>query len=189
MLINKKAWYAITVQGGKEIKIRDWLITNKDRFGVSDDVLDNVMLPVKRKIIVKNGKKKITETSLIGPYVYVHANICDESVISFFTQAPSVYSFVGSRNGGFRSGADVISDSEMDKIINNNNDEVNGNENQDLLVGDAVEIISGSFSNFKGIVKDINKKNNILKIGVMIFGGENIIEVKTFQVKKIDNYE
>lgn len=188
MSVDKKAWYAITVTGGKEIKTRDWLIANKSRFGVSDDVLDDVIVPIQRKITVKNGKKRITESSLMGPYIYVHANICDEKVISFFSQAPNAYSFVGCKSKGFRSGADVISDEEINKIMHNNKDEVTS-ENIKYFVGDAVEVVSGSFSSFRGIVKETNDKTNILSISVMIFGGENIIEVKYSQVRKIDKYE
>ena len=188
MIANEKAWYALNVTGGKEIKTRDWIIANKEKFGVGDDILDQVVLPIQRKISVKNGKKRITESSLMGPYIYVHANICDERVISFFSQAPNVYSFVGSKNGGFRSGADVISNEEICRIINRNENDVT-KENKSFTIGDAVEIIAGSFSNFKGIVKEVNDKTNILKISVMIFGGENIIEAKSSQVKKINNYE
>ena len=188
MFVNKKAWYAIAVTGGKEIKTRNWLIANKNKFGVSDEVLDEVVVPIQRKITVKNGKKRISESSLMGPYIYVHANISDKNVISFFSQAPNVYSFVGCKNKGFTSGADVISDEEINKIMHNSKNEVT-NENIKFFIGDAVEVVSGSFSSFKGIIKETNDKTNILSVSVMIFGGENIIEVKSSQVRKIDKYE
>ena len=50
-------WYVISVTSGKEIKTRDWLLENKERFCVDDTILDKIFLPVQKKIVVKDGKK------------------------------------------------------------------------------------------------------------------------------------
>ena len=181
-------WYVISVTSGKEIKTRDWLQENKDRFDVDDSILDRIFLPVQKKLIVKNGVKKELESSLIGPYIYVHCDITNEKLIEFFRNAPNVYSFVGSKGGGFKSGAEKVKDEEINRFLNVDNNENNG-EDTDLYVGDRVELISGNFSGFKGVINDVNNKTNMLKISILIFGRETIIEAQSSQVKKISSYE
>ena len=181
-------WYVISVTGGKEIKTRDWLLENKERFDVDDSILDKIFLPVQKKISIKDGKKKEIENSLIGPYIYVHCDVTNEKLIDFFRQAPNVYSFVGSKRGGFRSGAERVRDEDINKLFNVETNE-NTDENTNFYVGDNVELISGNFSGFKGVVNDVNTKTNLLKVSILIFGRETIIEVQSSQVKKTNSYE
>ena len=181
-------WYVISVTSGKEIKTRDWLLENKERFCVDDTILDKIFLTNKKKIVVKDGKKTEIENSLIGPYIYVHCDITNENLLDFFRQAPNVYSFVGSKKGGFRSGAERVRDEDINRFLNVDNNK-NTTENTNFYVGDNVELISGNFSGFKGVVNDVNEKTNLLKISILIFGRETIIEVQSSQVKKINNYE
>jgi len=184
MLVGEKAWYALSVTGGKEVKTMNWLIENKSRFDISDDILDEIFLPTNKKVIVKNNKKRIIETSLMGHYIYFHGDASNEKLIFFFSQAPNVYSYVGSKSGGFTSGASVIMEKDINRM-KNIEDKSDTEVDKSLSVGDDVTITNGSFQGFKGIIKEINVKTNIAKVGVMIFGGENIAEVQLNQIKKI----
>ena len=85
MGLDNKKWYALSVSGGKEIKTKDWLLENKSRFDIDDTMLDEILLPIQKKSILKNGKKVISESALMGPYIYVHADISNELVLNFFS--------------------------------------------------------------------------------------------------------
>ena len=186
---NKK-WYVLSVLGGKELKVKEWLLLNKERFDVTDDLLDEILVPIQKKSMLKNGKKVIYENALMGPYVYVHADISNEDVINLFSQAPNVFSFVGGKKLGFRGGAAELNSEEIKKILELNNDETRQNSSdQDIIEGEEVYITSGPFKDFTGTVSKINTQTNLLKVNVVIFGGETIIEVPFSQVKKKNSYE
>lgn len=189
MGLDNKKWYALSVSGGKEIKTRDWLLDNKARFDINDDMLDEILLPIQKKSILKNGKKVISESALMGPYIYVHADISNELVLSFFSQAPNVFSFVGSKKGGFHSGAAELNTEEIKKIMERDSDENRDKLSTDFIEGETVCIMAGPFKNFTGTIEKVITKTNLLKINVLIFGGETIIEVPFSQVKKKNNYE
>ena len=189
MGLDNKKWYALSVSGGKEIKTKDWLLQNKERFDIDDNMLDEILLPIQKKSILKNGKKVISESALMGPYIYVHADISNELVLNFFSQAPNVFSFVGSKKGGFHSGAAELNTDEIKKIMVKEDDENRENSNDDFIEGETVYITAGPFKNFTGTIEKVISKTNLLKINVLIFGGETIIEVPFSQVKKKNNYE
>ena len=52
-------------------------------------------------------------------------------------------------------------------------------------VGDAVEVIDGPFSDFNGVVNEINPDKGKLKVMVSIFGRETPVELDFLQVKSI----
>ena len=189
MVLDNKKWYALSVSGGKEIKTKDWLLENKSRFDVNDDILDEILLPIQKKSILKNGKKVISESALMGPYIYVHADISNELVLNFFSQAPNVFSFVGSKKGGFHSGAAELNTEEIKKIMEKDSDENRDKSDSDFIEGESVCIIAGPFKSFTGTIEKVISKTNLLKVKVLIFGGETIIEVPFSQVKKKNNYE
>ena len=55
-----------------------------------------------------------------------------------------------------------------------------------MLVGsEAVKIIDGPFSNFTGIVEDVNLERNTLKVMVTIFGRPTPVELEFIQVEKV----
>lgn len=184
MLVGQKAWYALSVTGGKEVKIMNWLNENKARFDITDDILDEIFLPTNKKLVVTNNKKRVIETSASGHYIYFHGDASNEKLIFFFSQAPNVYSYVGSKNGGFKSGASVIMEKDINRM-KNIEDTSDNDVDKSLAIGDDVTISSGSFQGFKGVIKEINVKTNIAKVSVMIFGGENVVEVQLPQIKKI----
>ena len=52
-------------------------------------------------------------------------------------------------------------------------------------VGDSVEVMDGPFSDFSGIVNEVNPDKGKLKVMVSIFGRETPVELDFLQVKAL----
>ena len=51
--------------------------------------------------------------------------------------------------------------------------------------GEPVKIIDGPFSNFSGVVEEVNLDRNTLKVNVTIFGRQTPVELEFLQVQKL----
>jgi transcriptional antiterminator NusG len=51
--------------------------------------------------------------------------------------------------------------------------------------GETVKIIDGPFSNFTGLVEDVNLERNTVKVMVTIFGRATPVELEFIQVEKL----
>ena len=51
--------------------------------------------------------------------------------------------------------------------------------------GEAVKIVDGPFSNFSGVVEDVNLERSTVKVMVTIFGRATPVELEFVQVEKV----
>jgi ATP-dependent Clp protease ATP-binding subunit ClpA len=56
-----------------------------------------------------------------------------------------------------------------------------------FLAGEAVRIRSGPFANFAGTISEVNEEANTLRISVFIMGRDMPLEVKYFDVEKLNS--
>ena len=59
MVLDNKKWYALSVSGGKEIKTRDWLLENKSRSDVNDDIQENASQEKEKEEVLQSNINEI----------------------------------------------------------------------------------------------------------------------------------
>ena len=128
----------------------------------------------------KKKKKKEKVKKMFPGYVLVEMIMTDEAWY-IVRNTPGVTGFIGSSGKGAKP--TPLLPQEIDRILANMGmSRVNIEE--DLKVGDTVNIIDGPFNGMSGKVDNIDLENNRLNIIIDLFGQETNVDVELYQVSK-----
>ena len=182
-------WYVLRAAGGKERKAKEYLEKEIERSGVQGQV-GQVLVPVKKEIVTKNGKRKAVDKLLFPGYVLIQATLTPvlENIIRNLVPGMS----------GFLTEKKTISSSQFERIpVPIREDEVQRilgvqDENVDNAaetvvnyeIGESVKITDGPFSGFSGTVDEIIEDRSKVKVIVVIFGRKTQLELSFTQVTK-----
>jgi len=167
-------WYVVHTYSGYENKVKtDLEKTVKNR--ELEEYFFDIIVPMEEQIEIKDGKKKTNIKKVFPGYVLIKMIVTEETWY-IVRNTRGVTGFVG-------SGTDPIplTDEEIRKM---------GFEdiaiNVDYNVNDNVQILGGPLNGYTGIVQEINKEKNKVKVLVSMFGRETPVELEFSQVQKLD---
>ena len=167
-------WYVVHTYSGYENKVKtDLEKTVKNR--ELEDYIFDIVVPMEEQIEIKDGKRKTNLKKVFPGYVLVKMIVTEESWY-IVRNTRGVTGFVG-------SGTDPIPLTE-EEIRNMGFDDVPVNIDYD--VNDNIKVVNGPLENFIGVVQEINKEKNKVKVLVSMFGRETPVELEFSQVQKID---
>ena len=181
-------WYVLRTAGSKEKKAKDYLEKEIERFGLQDQVAQ-VLVPVKREIVTKNGKRKVVERLLYPGYVLIQAQLCPELEYIIRNDIPGMSGFLTEKRtyGSMTERVPVpIRDDEAQLILGNQDQNVDNPVETEVNfeVGESVKITDGPFSGFSGTIDAIEEDRSKLKVIVVIFGRKTLLELSFTQVTK-----
>ena len=166
-------WYVVHTYSGYENKVKtDLEKTIKNR--ELEDFFFNIVVPMEEQVEIKDGKRKSNLRKVFPGYVLIKMIVTEESWY-IVRNTRGVTGFVG-------SGTDPIPLTESE-IRNMGFEEVPVNVDYD--VNDTVQVVNGPFEGFVGIVQEINKEKQKVKVLVSMFGRETPVELEFSQVQKI----
>ena len=187
--MGEMKWYVLRAAGGKERKAKEYLEKEIERSGISEQV-GQVLVPVKKEIVTKNGKRKAVDKLLFPGYVLIEATLSPvlENIIRNLVPGMS----------GFLTEKKTISSTQIERIpVPIREDEVQRilgvqDENADSAaetvvnyeIGESVKITDGPFSGFTGTVDEILEDRSKVKVIVVIFGRKTQLELNFTQVTK-----
>ena len=170
---DRPMWYVVHTYSGYENKVKANLEKSVETRGMQDMILE-VKVPMEDSIEVKNGKKKTVSRKVYPGYVMIKMFLTDESWY-IVRNTRGVTGFVGPGSRPI-----PLSDAEV---------RMTGIENVsidiDVEVGQNVTITSGPLENFVGVIEEINKERQKLKVSVSMFGRDTTVELDFVQVHKI----
>ena len=70
-----KKWYVLRTAGTKEKKAAEYLLKEIERHAELQAMVDQVLVPVKKEIVTKDGRRKEVERLLFPGYVLIHAEL------------------------------------------------------------------------------------------------------------------
>ena len=176
---NEKKWYVVNTYSGHESKVKENLEMRTESMNMENNIF-RVIVPESKEVEIKDGVKKEKVKKMFPGYVLVEMIMTDEAWY-IVRNTPGVTGFIGSSGKGAKP--TPLLPQEIDRILANMGmSRVNIEE--DLKVGDTVNIIDGPFNGMSGKVDNIDLENNRLNIIIDLFGQETNVDVELYQVSK-----
>mgnify|MGYP001568662938 CR=1 FL=1 len=174
-----KQWYVIHTQTGQELKVKTSLET-KIHQGQSTEAISQVLVPTERVAEVRGGKKRISERKFFPGYLLVEMEMSDDSWHLVRT-TPGVTGFIGA---GRRPVA--LSEDEVGEILRQTEERKDKPTPRVMFSkGEGVRVIEGPFTNFSGVIEEVNTQRGKLKVMVSIFGRQTPVELEFWQVERL----
>jgi transcriptional antiterminator NusG len=159
--------------------VKDALRQRADALGMSED-FGEIRIPTETVVELKGGKKRETQRKFFPGYILVQMKMSD-AAWHVVRNTPKVTGFIGTGKK-----PTPLSQGEVDMILEQ---VVSAKEKPKpkyvFEKGEPVKIIDGPFSNFSGVVEEVNLDRNTLKVMVTIFGRQTPVELEFLQVQKM----
>lgn len=175
-----KSWYALHVTTGFEQKALESLLERIERNGMQE-FFGDILLPMERRLEIKQGKKKETENKMFPGYLFLEM-VWEAQCWHLVRNTRWINGFIG----GSADAPRPLSDEEITGI----RERIESGANKPLLrarfdVGEQVRIKEGPFGGFNGLVETINNGRERLTVSVMVFGRSTPVELDFGQVEKV----
>ncbi|GGD65489.1 transcription termination/antitermination factor NusG [Erythrobacter arachoides] len=174
-------WYIIHAYSGFENKVRDAILSEAERLGLSEGVAE-VEVPTETVTEIKRGKKVQTERKFMPGYVLAKLNLTDD-VYHLVKNTPKVTGFLGSGNK-----PQPISEKEAARYFGGVEEAKSAPKKDisvDYEIGDAVKVLEGPFASFNGEVEELDFDKAKVKVSVSIFGRGTPVELDFDQVELV----
>ena len=173
-------WYIIHAYSGFENKVRDSIIAEAERMGLSEGV-EQVEVPSEQITEVKRGKKVQVERKTMPGYVLAKLNLNDD-VYHLIKNTPKVTGFLGSSGK-----PQPITEREAARYFGAREEAASQPKREihvDYEIGDSVKVLDGPFASFNGVVEELDFDKNKVKVSVSIFGRATPVELDFEQVER-----
>ena len=174
-------WYIIHAYSGFENKVRDAILSEADRLGLSEGV-EEVEVPTETVTEIKRGKKVQVERKFMPGYVLAKLNLTDD-VYHLVKNTPKVTGFLGSGNK-----PQPISEKEAARYFGGVEEAKAAPKQQvdvDYEIGDQIKVLEGPFASFNGVVEELDFDKQKVKVSVSIFGRATPVELEFEQVELV----
>ena len=172
-------WYVVHAYSGYEKRVQRALQERIERAGMQDK-FGQILVPVEEVVEMKSGQKSISERKFFPGYVLVQMEMDDESW-HLVKNTAKVTGFVG----GSAQKPTPISEKEVAALMQQIQEGVEKPRPKVLFeVGEAVRVKEGPFTDFNGMVEEVNYDKSKLRVSVLIFGRSTPVELEFSQVEK-----
>ncbi len=174
---ERRKWYVIHTYSGYENKVKTNLEHRVDSMGVRDKIFQ-VVIPTEEEIEIRDGQRRMVQKKVFPGYVLVEMLMDDDSWY-VVRNTPGVTGFVGSGNK-----PTPLEDAEVKKILKQMK-VAPARPRIDLQKGHRVKVVDGPFTDFIGVVDDVNPEKAKVRVMVSFFGRETPVELDFLQVQRL----
>ena len=174
-------FYAIQTTAGHENKVRS-LIQRKieaDSRPADERPIRQALVPTQEVVEIKNGKKVNVERKIFPGYVLVEMVMTQETLHTI-NGIQGVIKFVGHERL-----PQPLRPEEVNRLLGiaDEVEEAAPKEEIPFLVGQAVAITEGPFTDFNGTVEEVMADKGKVRVSVSLFGRPTSVELDYLQLK------
>ena len=178
--MEQHRWYAIQTTAGHENKVRS-LIQRKieqDPRPAEERQIRQALVPTQEMIEIKNGKKVNVERKIYPGYVLVEM-VMNQATLHTINSIQGVIKFVGHDKLPMPLRPD-----EVNRLLGiAESEEAAPKEEIPFLIGQAVAITEGPFTDFNGTVEEVMPDKGKVRVSVSLFGRPTSVELDYLQLK------
>jgi len=153
------------------------MLRAEDAFDVRDRLPG---IPTETLVEMKGGKRREIQRKFFPGYIIVEMEMSDDAW-HLVKNTPKVTGFVGSGKE-----PTPLTTEEVEQILHRvTSTKEKPKPKHTFEKGEHVRITDGPFTNFTGVVEDINLDRSTLKVMVTIFGRSTPVELEFLQVQKL----
>ena len=179
MVKTEKKWYVLRAASGKEAKVKEYLDAEIKHNPLLQAHVSQVVLPLEKHAVLRNGKRVVKERISLPGYVFVEAALVGD-VAHTLRFMPNVLGFLGGLDN-----PSPVPQSDVNRMLGSC-EEVEMDDTVDVpyMEGETVKVTDGPFSGFSGIIEEVDAQKHKLKVMVKIFGRKTPLELGFMQVEK-----
>lgn len=174
-------WYAIQTTSGHENKVRSLIQRKIDADGAPPDerALRQALVPTQEAVEIKNGKKVTVERKIYPGYVLVEM-LMNQDTLHTINSIQGVIKFVGQDRF-----PQPLRPDEVNRLLGvaDEAEEAEPKEEIPFLIGQAVAITEGPFTDFNGTVEEVILDKGKVRVSVSLFGRPTSVELDYLQLK------
>ena len=172
-------WYIVHAYSNFEKKVAESIREQAKSQGL-EDAFSEILVPTEDVVEIRRGRKVNSERKFFPGYVLVKMDLTDEAY-HLVKNTPKVTGFVGSGKE-----PTPLTAEEVEQILHRvTSTKEKPKPKHTFEKGEHVRITDGPFTNFTGVVEDINLDRSTLKVMVTIFGRSTPVELEFLQVQKL----
>ena len=175
---DDRQWFVIHTYSGYENKVKTNLEHRVESMGVQDKIFQ-IVIPTEEEIEIRDGQRRTVQKKVFPGYVLVEMVLSDDSWY-VVRNTPGVTGFVGSGNHPA-----ALQDSEVKAILKQMGRPEAPRVKVSFSKGERVKVVDGPFTDFIGVVDEINPERGKVKVLVSFFGRETPVELDFLQVSRI----
>ena len=174
-------WYAVQTTAGHENKVKSLLHRriDEDPRLADQKLVRQALVPTQEAIEIKNGKKVVVERKLYPGYVLIETTMSQEAQ-HLVNSVQGVIKWVGTGKS-----PQSLRQEEVNRLlgITEESSDTGPKEEIPFMIGQAVEITEGPFSDFSGTVEEVLADKGKVKVSVSLFGRPTTVELDYLQLR------
>jgi transcriptional antiterminator NusG len=174
-----KRWYVIHAFSGFEAQVQRSLKERIARANM-DDLFGDILVPTEEVVEIRGGQQRKSERKFFPGYVLVNMELTDDTW-HLVKSVPKVMGFIGGQ--GDRPAP--IPESQAQAILQRVQEGVEKPRPKVLYEpGEVVRVIDGPFTDFNGVVEEVDYDKSRVKVSVLIFGRSTPVDLEFSQIEK-----
>jgi transcriptional antiterminator NusG len=172
-----KRWYIVHTYSGYEDRVRRAL-EQRIKFMDAENKIFKIVIPTEEEIEIRGGQRRTVTKKVFPGYVLVQMQMDDDSW-NVVRNTPGITGFVGSGNK-----PTALAEGEVSAILKQMTEGA-PQVKVGFRKGESVRVVDGPFTDFVGVVDEINVAKGKVKVMLTLFGRETSVELDFLQVQKL----